>query len=363
MNTRLHTLLARENHTLDVTKTIEINVADPISQILVSWEPDAHDSGLGSTGHPIRGITKIEVVDGSEVVYSLSGAEAQGVDFYHNKKEAFSAINYMTDMYSKVVAQMNFGRYLFDPVNALVPGNFKALQLKITLDVSAGGASPDDGYLTVLAQLFDEKEITPTGFIMTKEVKKYTLADTSHEYTSLPTDYLYKQLYLRAQKYGTLPTELIDTVKLSEDGDKRIPVDHTMAQIIANQASFWPLYSERNRSSGAITVVYFHCAPAQDERITGAGWRAAADIGPIAYYSASGGRYSLLMDDHAGNIQSHITGYAPHGVVPLLPDFGMDIADWYDVTKIGKLNLDVLAGTGPDTTDTAEIIVEQLKTY
>jgi len=198
---------------------------------------------------------------------------------------------------------------------------------------------------------------------MTKQVKNYTLADTSHDYTELPTDFLYKQLYLRAQKYGTAPNSLIDTVKLSEDGDKRIPIDHSLNQIIANQASFWPLYTERNRSSGAITVIYFHCAPTQDQRLTGAGWRAAAAIGPIAYYSTSGGRYSLLMDDSAGNIQTVINGYAPHGVVPLLPDFGPDIADWYDVTKIGSLKLDVLAGTGPDTTDTAQIIVEQLKTY
>jgi len=163
MNTRLHTLLERENHTLDTTKTIEINVADQISQILVTWEPDAFDSGLGSTGHPVRGVPKVELVDGSEVIYSLSGAEAHAVDFFHNKKEAFSAINYMTGMYSKVVAQLNFGRYLFDPIYALVPGNFKNPQLKVTLDVSAGGASPDDGYLTVLAQLFDEKAVTPTG--------------------------------------------------------------------------------------------------------------------------------------------------------------------------------------------------------
>jgi len=360
---RLNTILPRKNYTADAVELIDIDIIDPISQILFTHEVNNVSSGLGATGHPIRCISKIELVDGSTVLESLSGQEAQAVDFYHRGKEPSNLMLYMDGIYSEVVAAINFGRFLYDPLLAWDPKKFTNPQLKVTIDLDGGGCNATDGYLTVIAHIFDEKKISPVGFLMTKEVKQYTLANGSHEYTELPRDFPYRQLFLRAQRYGTGPEDQIDTVKISEDADKRVPLNHTMKQILRNVAAGWGTYKESIIMSGGTSAHYYYCTPCNWPKFAGAGWRNTANIGSAAFYGGDGGRFQRIMDTYAGNVQAHIEGYAPHAVVPLLPKFSDDLTDVYDVSKIGDLKLDVLAGSSVGTDQTAEIITQQLKKY
>ena len=194
MNYRLATILAREAVGEDKTRVIDIDIKDAISQMQVVYECTNGGQAYGD-GHPVRCITKIEIIDGSEVLFSLSGAEAQAADYYHNKRETPSIVLYTSGMNSEQIMNINFGRFLYDTELALDPGKFTNLQLKITIDVNAGGSLSAGGFLTVLAHIFDEKTPAPSGFLMHKEIKSYTLAASTHEYTDLPTDYLYRKLF------------------------------------------------------------------------------------------------------------------------------------------------------------------------
>ena len=364
MNYRLATILERTNYAVDKTEIIDIDVIDPISQLLLTLETDNVDSGLGSTAHPIRGISKIELVDGSDVLWSLNGPEAQGLSFYERLKEAYSLMIYMTGMNSEIVIPINFGRHLFDPEYAFNPTKFTNPQLKITVDVGAGGCKSTSLYLTVIAQLFDEKAVSPLGFLSAKEVKDYTLADSAHEYTDLPTDRPYRFLFLRPQRYGTGPEDQIDTVKISEEVDKRIPLNHTMKQILRNVVAQWPSYKEAIIMSGGTTLnQYYHCTPCHWPRFAGAGWRDSANIGPEAFFEGDGGRFKRLMDTYAGNVQAMIEGYAPHAMIPLLPPPSEDPMDWWDVSPIKSLKLDVKAGSSVGTAQTAQVVIQQLRSY
>jgi len=365
MNYRLATILERTNYQVNKTEIIDIDVLDPISQILLTLETDNVDSGLGSTGHPVRGVSKIELIDGSDVLWSLNGAEAAALNFYERLKEAYSLLLYMTGINSEVVIPINFGRRLFDPEYAFDPPKFKNPQLKITMAVGAGGCKSTSLYLTVLAHIFDEKAVAPKGFLSAKEVKDYTLADSAHEYTDLPTDRPYRFLFIRPQRYGTGPEDQIDTVKISEEVDKRIPLNHTMKQILRNMVAQWPIYREAIIMSGGISTDYmnYHCAPCHWPRFAGAGWRKAANIGPEAFFEGDGGRFTRLMDTYAGNVQAMIEGYAPHAMIPLLPPPSEDPEDWWDVTPISSLKLDVKAGSSVGTAQTAQVVVQQLREY
>lgn len=362
MNYRLATVFSRQNQTADITKVIDLNLSDPVSQMQILYEP-MNGNQAYSDGHPALCISKIELVDGSDVLFSLSGVEAQAVDWYHRKMEPLNILWYLNDNPSEMLYNLNFGRYLWDPIYAFDPKKFTNPQLKITIDIDAGGSLTDAGQLTVLAHIFDEKTITPEGLLVQKEIKDYTLASASHEYTDLPTDDLYRKLFLRIQKYGTGTEYCFDTIKLSEDNDRRVPVNHTISQILRSMTSQNKPYHEWIIGPGTTTAQNFHCTPAYWPAFSAAQWRSAVADCQIAIYGGDGGRFTEDQGAAGPNWQAHCQGWCPHGVIEI--PFGLqdDPADWYDVTKIGSLRLDILSGSGMSASESCQVFLQQLRKY
>jgi hypothetical protein len=363
MNYRLATILAREQHIADITRVIDIDLADPVSQLVISYESDNNPTGANATAHPARCITRIEVIDGSEVLYSLSGQEAQGVDFYHNKVVPTNIMNYLVGNYHEMIYKVNFGRFLFDPVLALDPRKFTNLQLRISINIDGGGDEANDGFLTVMAHIFDDKKISPTGVLTAKEIKSYLLAATAHEYTDLPTDLIYKQIFLRCQGYGNGPEAQLANIKLTEDNDRKIPLDATIGQYIRNMLQLWPTYDEWILVWGQVAAQFFYNTPCYWPTFTDTQWRAAVAVAEASIFSGDGGQFTHSAEGAGPNHQIHCKGWAPHAMLPLLPDLGVDLADWYDPTKIGNLKLDVTAGAAPVALSTGDIVVQQIKKY
>lgn len=362
MNYRLATILAREEHSTDTTKVIDLNLADPVSQMIVIYEPYNSASGT-PTAHPARCVTKIELVDGSDVLYSLSGVEAQAADWYHQKQEPLNHLIYLPTMYAEEIFNLNFGRHLWDPILAFDPNKFTNPQLKITLDIDAGGSTVTLGYLTVLAMIFDEKAVTPTGFLMHKEIKDYALAASAHEYTDLPVDFPYRKLFARIQKYGTGTEYCFSNIKLSEDNDRRIPLDHTISQILKSMVGQTRPYQEMIMSEGSLTAFYTYCTPAYWPTFQGTQWRPATSAAIIALYEGDGGRLKVDQGTATSNIQILATGWCPHGALELPFGLQEEPDDWYDVTKLGSLRLDVTAGSGMSSSESAQIFLQQLRKY
>jgi len=363
MNYRMTTIWPRRQYIADKTEIIEINLKDPISQLCITYEPDNNPGGVHATAHPAKCITKIELVDGSNVLCSMSGQEAQALDFYHNDKSPANIICYLNGMYSEQIFNINFGRYLYDTMLALDPKKFNNLQLKITMDIDGGGDESNDGYLTVIAHVFDQKAITPIGFLGAKEVKSYVLTAGGHEYTDLPTDATYKQILFKAQRYGTGPEYQINTIKVEEDNSKRVILDNSMFQIIRNIASQWKMHKEWILCWGSTTKNYYYNTACYFPTFTDTPWRNSYAACLAAVYGGDGGRFEHDCEASGPNHQVHAMGYAPHAAVPLLPKFSNDVADWYNVDKIGNLRIDALAVAAPGASQTAEILIQQLRKY
>lgn len=362
MNYRLSTILAREEYTADTTKVIDINVSDPISRLVVTWEN--YNSATGQpTGHPARCITKIELVDGSDVLYSLNGSEAQALDFYDNHKAPANLLAYANGMYSEAIFNLNFGRFLHDPDLAIDPKKFTNLQLKLTLDIDAGGITSTKGQLTVLAHLFDTKAITPAGFLMSKEIKDYSMGASSHEYTDLPVDHTYRKLLVRAHKYGTGADYAFTNIKLSEDVDKKIPFDQTIGEILRTIVSEVPPYRERLIGNGHTAARYFYITPTYWPRYGACAWRKASATGNVSLYEGDGGRMTEIQEAAGPNFAALIEGHCPHGVISFPFGDQQNIEDWYDISGIGSLQLDVQAGSGMASTDSCQILLQQLRKY
>lgn len=364
MKYRLATLWPRTEYSADKVETIDVDVIDPISRLIVTYEPDNNNDGGAPQGHPAKCISKVELVDGSDVLFSLTGQEIQAVDFYDEGKVRPNIISYLNGLYSEQILNVNFGRWLWDPDLAMLPARFKNPQLKISIDINGGGYVSNDGYLTVIAQLFDEKTVSPLGFMMSKELKDYALGASSHEYTDLPTDYFYKQLFLKSQVYGTGPEGIIDNVKISEDVDRKIPLNHTMYQILRNMVQDWPPYDENILVPGESTTgMNFYNTPCYWPNFASTEWRAAAIAIGLSEYEGDGGRFKHSVSSINCNANVMCKGWAPHAMVPLLPRPGMDYNDWYDVTKIRNLKLDVLTTASGASTQAAQIITQQLRRY
>jgi len=362
MNYRLSTIFPAKSYAADGTEIIDINVIDPISQIIIGLSANITDD-TDITALAIACLTKIELVDGSEVLFSLSGYEAEAIDWYHNHNFNSPWDIYMGWGETQRFIRLNFGRYLWDPLLAFDPKKFKNPQLKLTLDINAGGGVPNSNSLQVWAALFDQKVVAPTGFLMHKEIKDYTLTSSTHEYTDLPTDYPYRKLLIRAQKQGTEPNQVLSNIKLSEDQDKKVIVNHGTEDIFRTIAMQSPPIEEHLHARAMTAATEIFCTPTTRTYAQATMLSDTADAGTIALSMGDGGHFHAITGTAAKYCAFFVRGWLPHGTweIPFglqdLPD------DWYDVSKVSSLRLDVTSAAGLAGTEHVQVFLQQLRKY
>ena len=282
------------------------------------------------------------------------------LDWYSNHIERPNIIQYLPTTPGDIALHINFGRFLNDPVYGLDPTKFTNPQLKITLDKDAGGMNNSQIIMSIFAHLFDEKAATPTGFLMAKEIKDYSLAGGSHEYTPMPTDYPYRKLLLQSQVAGVGVEYTFGNIKLSEDNDKRIPFDMTGDELLWEMKRTNPEYIETVYSLINSSATLFRVTPAEDAIIIGTNTGALQDLFIVFQ---NGGLVTGTTQTSGETVYMICKGYIPHGLVSLPFGDPAKPADWYDVTKVGDLRLRLKAGADLSTTPTAQIITQQLRPY
>ena len=362
MNYRLTEIQSTLTVTDNKTDTFDINVQEPISRMVIHLRGTNADSV--PDGHPAKGISKIELTDGSDVLYSLSGEEAQATDFYDTGITPLNVVSYVSANIWTGVFNMNFGRYLWDTQLALDPKKFKNLQLKIThkVDGTAGSSTTNTtSSLAIFAHVFDEKSVTPSGFLMNKEIKAYTIgANNSYEYTDMPTDYPYRRMMIQALYVGYDITGIVKEFKISEDNDKRIPFDISVSSYLKIVAPEYGKWEEPVVSAQTTGTVAFYTAVDYEYNL-GHLKTVDGDVAMTATAYPLGGRIYLTAEAGTEAVVT-IGGYGPHGCVPFFCGQPDDIADWYDVRKIGSLVARLKAGSLGGTA-TARIVVQQYRTY
>lgn len=339
------------------TEIIDINVQNPISQLAIQQRSTGAQDD--PTAHLAAVLPKIEIVDGSDALFSLSAYEADAFDFYHRKKVPLNVNTYLSGVQGIRTYHLNFGRYLWDPELAFDPTKFTNPQLKITYDKDAGGCLSSDLELQVVANIFDEKAISPVGFLMHKEVKKYTLSQGAWEGTGMPTDYPWRMLLMSSRYDGRHPHNQFREIKLSEDVDRKIPFHFDTMNLIKWLQTNYPPYVENLYCSGGGAARTYYVTPAYMTCFAGCSEVAATIIQTAGW--AHGGTLSL-EGSAAGNIYGQIMGYCPHGSVCV--PFGLEdvIEDWYDVTKIGSLKLHIKGHASCNEGD-MQICLQQLRKY
>jgi len=343
MENRINKFYSRTSHTSDKTVVIDLTMKDVISQIILTIE------GLNATAAMIaplaRAITQIDIVDGSDVLYSLDGEEAEAVDWYNNNGVFRANYNYqMNGGTCKRFIGINFGRHLWDRVFALDPTRFKNPQLRITLDSGVGANTCATLYLTAHALMFETPPAELRGFLMTKEFKQWTMASTTHEYTELPLDHTYRNLFLRTYLAGTEANQCVSNLKLSEDQDKRIPFDDDPFILYSTLLSKLPKVKEAYFYATDSSNRYMYIAPTTGVTATGNEWNTTATNYGTAFYDGDGGQLKTICSTTGMNTQIQVEGYVPHAVFMLPFGDQGNAEDWYDVRGLGSLKADITGG-------------------
>jgi hypothetical protein len=358
MKTRLYKFYARTYHTSDTTIVIDLNMVDEISNIILMFE--FYKTGVVQTAHPLAAVKKIELVDGSDVLYSLDGFEAEALDWYDNWGKFRSNYNYCNTggTITRCIG-INFGRYLFDEEYGFDPKRFNNPQLRITLDIDGWAATGTGIYVTGYANLFDEFTPSLKGMFMAKELKSWTMAAATHEYTELPTDYPYRGIYFRPYLLGTEPNQAVSNIKISEDQDKKVPYDLDADSIVRSISDRYPMVEEAYWFSLDTSNRYLFIAPTTRVTAVGAVWAEAAVAQDAAFYDGDGGRLKTIAAANPSNTQIFVRGWIPHAVYEI-PVCDKDVPSTYwDVSRNASLKADITGAASA----TGYLFLQQLRPY
>lgn len=358
MNYRVATVLAEEAITTARTEVIDLDMADIISRIQINVEVEMPGDVLGA--HPASVLSSIEIVDGSDVLFSLSGKEAQALDFYQTGIMPLNAITDRDGNDCITVFNINFGRYLYDEMLAFDPNKFRNPQIKITHNYAACGGTPSDARMEVRAYLFDEKVPTPEGFLMSKEHYQYTCStDGTYEYIDMPTDHITRRYMILGTAGGYFCQQVVKEIRLSEDNAKRIPYDTTVWQLLKMLHQIYPRIEEYGHFDFKAAGRVIYASPTQDIVVNAT---AVLETNFITV-SAVPTKMPITADISAdGEGHAQISGHDPHYSFILPCGKPDDPADWYDVTKLGNLKMRLKAGAA-ETNGVVEVVTEQLRNY
>lgn len=343
------------------TKPIPITLSQPISRLAVNIE--LVNSSYVWVDHPAKVLKGMEVVDGSDVLFSMDGGAAHGLEYYSTKRQPYSLMNGFNLDSARACYTVDFGRFLWDPLYGIDPTRHTNLELKLELDRSLGACSPGSAYVTVTAEVFDEFIPSLVGFLQSKEVKEYFPTDDLTEYTELPRDFPYRFLMIKACAEEEGAIVQVEDFKLSEDHDKHVLIDERTEQYLERVASDWAPWTENFGVRGLNGGQNFYISPTHGQKPVGIQEGYSDSYYAIAW---SGGQLTVAKHAAGVDIGGWATGYCPNGCIPIKFGDMNNPDDFFRVDHLKSLSLKLhtRATNACDQTDTrTKIIVQQVRPY
>lgn len=348
MRTRQHVIADETTLTDAQTKEFDIAIKDPISALTVLYE--ATNGATSCVDKELHDdVSKIEVVDGSDVLFSLPMIEAQALNAFHGLGLGSQILTEAAAGVQKEIAHILFGRYLGDPDYYLLKSKFSNPQLRTThaLTISGtAGFATGTGKVTVIAHILEEGAPPPKGFMMAKQISAFTAATSGDEPTKLPIDYPYRLLLVKALLSTYRADEVLSNLKLSIDSDKLIPFNMRTRHLAYLNARDFGLVTQLRRllRADAATVE----TDVFDVKVALANALADLHLASVDALDAEQATIQLIVVAVTPTIAKQTTitaidlkveGYQPHAC--LVYPFGRlnEPADWLDSKKYDEIKL------------------------
>lgn len=329
------------------TLTIPINLRDVITALWIEFR--ATNGATSNKNNPIQSnVQSIELIDGGDVLNSISGAQAFASSMYSLGFAPYSLNVEFPGGAQNLVYLMRFGRYLGDTQYAFDPSKFMNPQVRVTWNLGTIRAVGATSYVTATGTLTIYAEImegtpNPQGYLSQKQLYQFVTVAAGVQPILLPTDRKIKAIMLRSANalggfiYG------VGNVKLQADQSKQVFFDARDTDLFRYMTLRNPAFMYKH---------YFYCRNADtifpllktEEAIAGqsdAGDRTFAYLnggagnGVVAVFSAG------VADVNDRNFIAIVTGYAPEACTWLdMGDWG-DPSTWLDPSVYKALQLEL----------------------
>lgn len=217
------------------TIIVDLPEKDYLSQILVKVykKNPAVSSPLM---HMWTFVKKLEVVDGSDVLYSLSGAQAQAIAYYRGRTNVRPAEMTWSETETMDMFYIRFNRFPGDTKYMVNLGKLSNPQLKISYDntvttvegrsYTVNATDPTVKYTVICDILRGTPPSNYTGkFISAREIFTWTYVATGVEYIDIPrTDPIFG-IGLRAAYINEKSDTMMSKVRLNINNQEWIPFD------------------------------------------------------------------------------------------------------------------------------------------
>ena len=349
------------------TLTVDVDILDAISAITIVYE--AENGATSNQGVYLHDdIDSIDLVDGSEEIFSLNGLETVLLNCFELGHYPYAVFTEAGGAKQYEAFRIHFGRYVGDPEYWLDPTEFRNLQLRLahSLTISAtAGFATGTGKVDVIAHIFDSKPSGRRGYFVTKEQYSFTSASSGIEKVDLPTDYPWRMLIQRAAENAVGIDTDITNIKVNAGGGKYVPVDMNMLDIVQLNAERFGAFTvgyELKRTDGDTIDTCLHV-------ITGAHLNSKTDMDLASVDGITANRVTAQVikltttpeisketSDVALNLL--VSGYAPYGAVVVPLGDPADPETWFDAPSFDKVKLELTQGADGATCQT---ILQQVR--
>jgi len=357
MNHRHVALIDNQAIAANTVSIFNLKGMDPISELMLQFR-GANNAAI-PLDHPAGFFTRVQVVDGSEVIVDLTGKQCAALGYYHYHAMPQSLNVYVNTLWAGATLRIPFGRWLWDQELALDPSRFKNLQVIVTLAIAGGGCGVATGTFELVANMFDQKKINPRGYLRAREHFVYTVVNGGIQTVDMPTDKVIKMVMFQGNQNLIALLQTISRIKLSEDNDKRIFVDNNTSDILMNMGPDLPNIVEPIYAAGVIGNLTVFSAPFFEPQGVLGGTDAVNNWGQVL--DLGGGNIRLTCAA-VGNVRATVNGIAPHGCIGIELGDGWDIDDWYSPSGTKELKARLTAGAA-GAGGTNKVIVQQLSNY
>lgn len=369
MRTRDDAIVYQETQSSDKSsKTWDLNYTDPLSALYL--EIEAVNGTTSNEDNFISDvITKVEVVDGSKPLISLTQHELEALHFYKRKKAPVLFPSEWASGTQRHGALLMFGRDLWDPDFALDCKMYKNPQLKISWDLGAvRTVSATTAFATgtlkisAIAKIMEEVG-APGKFLSAKEVESFTMPTSGSHATEMYTDFPWRLLMLRSFLESYDPRECIDYLTLNCDAGKFKPLDNRYlqqldAEELARSGEIRILHPIKRDTGGVVrgllqVETHYRFWPSVSTSFT--------DFVHTLEFSGS---VTLETQKPAGGAPvsnrfwGEEIGHSLHGTTPILFGNPDRPEQWFDATKYGRIDLTLHSG---GSAGVSSVVLEQVR--